>query len=184
MRIDWKNISLEVLAGFISEELKKRSIEVVLVGGACATIYSHNLYQSYDLDFVTYENMKKVRQALYEIGFREKAGYFRHANCKWFIEFVSPPIAIGDEPIRKFATKKTALGTIKMLRVEDSVKDRLASYFHWNDLQGLDQALNICLESEVDYNEIKKWSIREGFENKFVDFENKLKQKKVRRRAR
>lgn len=71
-----------------------------------------------------------------------------------------------------------------MLRVEDSVKDRLASYFHWNDLQGLDQALNICLESEVDYNEIKKWSIREGFENKFVDFENKLKQKKVRRRAR
>jgi len=64
-----------------------------------------------------------------------------------------------------------------MLRIEDSVKDRLASYFHWNDLQGLEQAVNICLESKVNYNEIKQWSIREGFENKFKNFEQKLKQK-------
>jgi len=62
--IDWAAISLKELAGFLSEELRKREIDTVLVGGACVTIYSENRYQSYDLDYVTYEDMKKVKKAL------------------------------------------------------------------------------------------------------------------------
>lgn len=56
--MNWKTISLKDLAGFLSEELRKKGIDVILVGGACVTIYSHNRYQSYDLDFVVYEDMK------------------------------------------------------------------------------------------------------------------------------
>ena len=44
--IDWKKISLKDFAGYISEELRKRGIETILVGGACVTIYSNNRYQS------------------------------------------------------------------------------------------------------------------------------------------
>lgn len=44
--IDWENISLKELAGYVSEELRKRGIDVILVGGACVTIYSENRYQS------------------------------------------------------------------------------------------------------------------------------------------
>lgn len=119
--IDWKNISLRDLAGFVSEELRKRGIDIILVGGACATIYSENRYQSYDLDYVTYEDMRKVKKALEEIGFIKKEKYFRHKDCPWFVEFVSPPVAIGNEPIQKFSNVKTLLGTIKMLRPIDSV---------------------------------------------------------------
>ena len=61
--IDWVNISLCDLAGYISEELKKKGIDTVLVGGACVTIYSENRYQSYDLDYVTYEDMRKVKRS-------------------------------------------------------------------------------------------------------------------------
>ena len=71
--IDFKTISLEDLAGFLSDELRKKGIEVILVGGACVTVYSQNRYQSFDLDFVVYEDMKKVRSGLrgrQEITFR------------------------------------------------------------------------------------------------------------------
>ena len=60
MMIDWKNITLEDLAGYLSEKLRKAGIEIILVGGACVTIYSKNRYQSHDLDFVTYEEKRKA----------------------------------------------------------------------------------------------------------------------------
>ncbi len=69
--IDWSTVSLKELAGFLSEELRKHGIDIILVGGACATIYSENRYQSYDLDYITYEDMKKVKRALIELGFSE-----------------------------------------------------------------------------------------------------------------
>lgn len=55
MKINWKEISLRDLAGYLSEELRKRGIDTILVGGACVSIYSKNRYQSYDLDFVSYD---------------------------------------------------------------------------------------------------------------------------------
>lgn len=176
--IDWASISLQDLAGFISEELRKRGIDTVLVGGACATIYSENRYQSYDLDYVTYEDMKKVKKALEEIGFIQKEKYFRHKDCQWFVEFVSPPVTIGNEPIFQFNNVKTAFGTIKMLKPIDSVKDRLASFYHWNDRQGLEQALNICLEQKMDLKELERWSVNEKQEKKYEIFRQKLEQLK------
>ncbi|HLB52703.1 MAG TPA: hypothetical protein VJK48_03210 [Chlamydiales bacterium] len=125
--IRWKTISLEELAGWLSNEFKKRDIDAILVGGACVTIYSHNRYQSYDLDFVVYEDMKKVKQTLKSLRFHEKSGYFQHSNCKWLVEFVSSPVAVGKEIISSFQDTKVATGIIKMLRAEDSVKDFLIS---------------------------------------------------------
>ncbi|MGE0197984.1 MAG: hypothetical protein AB7N99_04885 [Simkaniaceae bacterium] len=127
--IDWQQISLEDLAGYISEKLRQKGIDVILVGGGCVTIYSNNRYQSYDLDFVTYEDMSKVRKVLMGEGFKEKNRYFKHHKCPYIIEFVTPPVAIGKDPIHHFERIKTKLGTIKLLRLEDSVKDRLASFF-------------------------------------------------------
>ncbi len=175
--IDWKTVLLEDLAGFLCDELRKRGIDIILVGGACVTIYSHNRYQSYDLDFVAYEDMKKVKQVLNELDFYEKGGYFKHADCDWIVEFVSSPVAVGKEIISEFENVKVATGTIKMLRVQDSVKDRLASYFHWNDRQGLDQAIAICLEQKIDISEVERWSIAEGFQKKFQEFLERLHKK-------
>lgn len=60
--IDWSTITLKELAGFITQELRKRGIDTILVGGACVSIYSENRYQSYDLDYIAFEDMKKVKQ--------------------------------------------------------------------------------------------------------------------------
>lgn len=178
--IDWTKISLKDFAGFISEYLRAKGIDTVLVGGACVTIYSNNRYQSFDLDYVTYEEMKIVKKAFHELGFTEKDGYFKHENCQWIVEFVSPPVAIGNESIQSFNTIPTSLGTIKLLRPVDSVKDRLASFYHWDDKQGLEQAVKICLEQKIDLKEVERWSIAEKQEEKFRVFKRKLeKDKKV-----
>lgn len=153
--MNWENITLKELAGYVSQELRNRGIETILVGGACVTIYSENRYQSYDLDYITFENMRKVKRALLEIGFTEKAGYFQHESCSWFVEFVSPPAAVGNEYVRDFAFVETTFGKIKLLHPVDSVKDRLCAYYHWNDRQGLEQAIKICLEQNIDFAEVE-----------------------------
>lgn len=176
--IDWEHVSLENLAAVVSEKLRAKGIEVILVGGACVTIYSHNRYQSYDLDFVTYEDMKKVRKVLMGEGFQEKGQYFKHKKCPYLIEFVTPPVAIGSDVIHEFEEIKTKLGTIHLLRLEDSVKDRLASYFHWNDREGLMQAIDICLERKVNLKEVKNWAEKEGHLKKFKEFFEQLQKRK------
>ncbi len=175
-KINDKEITLEELAAIVSEKLKKHGIESVLVGGACVSIYSHNRYQSYDLDYVTYEDMKTVAKALNELDFQKKGKYFSHPHCQYFIEFVSPPVSIGNEPIHHFEDRQTPLGIIKMLTPTDSVKDRLASFYHWGDNQALDQAITLCKEisQKIDLREIKRWSIREGHPQKFDSFLKKL----------
>lgn len=175
--INWKTISLKELAGFLSQELRKKGIGAILVGGACVTIYSANRYQSYDLDFVTYEDMKKVKEALHELGFDEESGYFQHKNCPWIVEFVTPPVGIGNEIVQEFNSIETSLGTIQLLHPVDSVKDRLASFYHWNDKQSLTQALSICMEQEIDLEEVERWSIQEDQKDKFAIFKNLLKNK-------
>lgn len=52
--MQFSNIDIKDLTSFIYETLKNQGIDVVLLGGACVSIYSQNRYQSYDLDFVTY----------------------------------------------------------------------------------------------------------------------------------
>ena len=175
-KYDFKNITLEQLAGIISTKLQEHSIDSILVGGACVSIYSQNRYQSYDLDYVTYEDTKKVAKALFELGFVQKGKYFGHPDCQFYIEFVSPPVSIGNEPVSNFEQYKSPLGTIKMLTPTDSVKDRLAGYYHWDDRQSLDQAISICTEQgkRINLQEIKRWSKQEGHLEKFKNFQKKL----------
>lgn len=173
--INWTTISLRDLAGYLSEELRKRGIETILVGGACVTIYSENRYQSYDLDYITYADMRKVKKALAELGFMETPEkVFKNKDCKWFVEFVSPPVAVGNEPVEKFNSVKTPLGTIRLLYPIDSVKDRLGAFFHWDDKESLEQALSICKEHRIDLLELENWSIREKNKKKFQVFKKKL----------
>ncbi len=172
MKVNWKSISLEDLAGYLSEELRKDGIDLVLVGGACVTIYSKNRYQSYDLDFITYEDLNKVKKSLNKYGFEYQSKYFTRKDCPWIIEFASPPVAVGNEPIHHFSNIKTKMGTIKMLRPIDCIKDRLAGFYHWDDRQGLEQALEVCSEiREIDLAELEHWSKNEGFSEKFEEFQ-------------
>lgn len=155
--------------------MKERGTEATLVGGACVSIYSHNDYQSYDLDFVTYEELKAVEKVLAKLGFKRKGRCFSHDNCPYLIDFVNPPISIGHQPIHHFDILNTSVGTVQLLSPTDCVKDRLASFFHWNDQQGLEQALLVAKNHAINLDDILRWARAEGFEKKLETFIDRLK---------
>lgn len=176
--IDWKHITIPNLAAVVQEHLKAHGISTVLVGGACVSIYSENQYMSFDLDFVTYHLMQTVRDALSLLGFEQKKSrYFIHKDCPYYVEFVSHPVAVGkNEVITQFKTLKTKKGSVVLLKATDCVKDRLAAYYHWNDLQSLEQAVMVAKAQKINLHDIERWSIEENAREKFHHFKKILEE--------
>jgi len=182
--IKWKTINTKDLAALVYQQLKKDGIDAILVGGSCVTIYSNNKYVSQDLDYACYADNVEIKNSLAKLGFVQRGKYFAHPNCEFLIDFVASSVAIGEEIIRDFNQMKTRHGVFKLLTVEDCVKDRLASFFHWNDRQGLEQALTVCLDHKVRIKNIHKWAKGENHEKKFLHFEGELKKAKALARKR
>ena len=65
-------------------------------------------------------------------------------------------------------------GVLNLLSPTDCVKDRLAAYYHWNDLQCLEQALTVTEHREIDFNEVRRWSSLEGMQIKFNEIKERL----------
>jgi hypothetical protein len=179
MKIKWESISIKELAAIISDKLNENGIDAILVGGACVSIYTKNKYLSSDLDFVSAASIREISSVLLELGFERKSSrHFEKNNCPFFIEFVSPPAALGSEPVMETNVLKTRLGDIILLTPTDSVKDRLAAYYHWNDPQALEQALLIARSQKIRLEEIKRWSEKEGHKKKYNVFLNIMKRGK------
>ncbi len=158
-----KNASMEEMAAYVCNELIKRDIEVVLSGGSCMEIYTDTLYSSYDIDLIMRYEQKKnaVRDIMLELGFSEDGKYFTFENNKNFIEFPSGPVAVGDEFIKVFNTKKTKFGELKLLTATDCIKDRLCACYIHNDKKCFEHALAVCHKNEINIENLKLWAMDE-----------------------
>jgi len=175
MKINWKKITIRQLASVISSHLNNHGIQATLVGGACVSIYSNNKYQSLDLDFVTQASIKQLSPLLKELGFNLQSGrHFTHPQCSYFIDFVAPPVAIGDQPIKATFSIETTAGSFRLLTATDCVKDRLAAFFYWNDYQSLAQAVMVTKDNKVVIEEIRRWAKKENQLDKFKQYLDKL----------
>ncbi len=171
MKFNWGKIKIKELAALVCHKLNEKDIDAVLVGGACVSIYTKNKYVSYDLDFVSYATLKDITSVLTDLGFKkESSRHFIREDCPYFIEFVAPPLSIGSERVKKEEKIKTRFGSITLLTPTDSVKDRLAAYYHWNDPQAIEQAVMIAKAQRVSLKDIKRWSVAEGHEEKYETF--------------
>jgi len=173
-----KGISIQDLALLICDYLAKNSIETVLTGGACVTIYTAFEYVSFDLDFVllSYTSRRKVKSLLERIGFRQEGRHFKHDDTPFLLEFLSPPLSIGEEPPVEIVEICKGNKVLKLISATDCVKDRLAGFYHWNDRQSLDQAILVSRSNDIDMAEVERWSIHEGMESEF----NKIKRELVK----
>ena len=75
MIINWQKIGIKRLAAIISDHLQKNGIEVVLVGGACVSLYTNNNYISYDIDLITDSPIKKIIPVLEQFGFKNNGSH-------------------------------------------------------------------------------------------------------------
>lgn len=163
--------TLAELGAIVCESLQKKNFDCFLSGGAVVSIYTHNKYESYDLDFVTLGDRKKIRNIMETLGFRsEKSRLFEHPKTKILVEFPGAALQIGGELIKTFNHVKTSCGVLKLLTPTDCVKDRLAAFYHWNDRQGLDQAIWVACVQSVNLVNIRNWSRNEGHVEKYKIF--------------
>jgi len=165
------------LAAFICEHLRGRGIEMVLTGGACVTIYTRNRYESLDLDFVNVAGApgKRIDSALAEIGFLPEGRIYVSKKARYSVDILSPPLSIGEEKISETHAIHVGKMELRLLTPTDSVRDRLAAFYFWNDLQTLEQALMVARNNPVDLDVIERWSKREGESAKFRIFRERLK---------
>lgn len=161
--------TVEEIAAMVSSALTEAGIQAVLSGGAVVSIYSDNEYQSQDLDFVTSATIKELTQVMAQLGFTRgsKGRYFTHQGTEYFVEFPPSPLAIGDQPVKKWNQLETRKGIIQILTPTQCVMDRLAGFYHWNDLQNLDQAVMVACKQGVNLSLVKKWSAQEEAIDKY-----------------
>lgn len=172
------SLSLKDLAITISDYLGRNGIDVVLTGGACVSIYTDNKYMSYDLDYVLISgDHKRTKELLTQIGFYPEDRYFKHTDTEYFLDFVSPPLSVGSEPVKEIAEINKNNKILRLLSSTDCVKDRLAAYYHWDDRQSLNQAVMVCMDNKVDIKEVERWSLNEGMRNKYLRFRKLLPEK-------
>jgi hypothetical protein len=69
---------------------------------------------------------------------------------------------------------KLTTGVLKIVSPTDCVKDRLAAYYHWNDLQCLEQAVLVGHAHPIDLRELRRWSVGEGKGREFSSIESRL----------
>ena len=167
-------MTMEELAAYVCDALEKEGIETVLSGGCCVELYSQGRYTSDDIDLVDRFNggHRRIREVMERLGFREyeMKRYFVHEETKYFIEFPRGPLGVGDAPVNEIARRETCTGTLRLLTPTDCIKDRLAAYYHWDDIQALMQAVWVAEANSFDLDELETWSEKEGASDRFSHF--------------
>lgn len=177
MKIDFSNCNEEDLWKFVASHLITENIDTVLVGGAVVSIYTDGAYESGDLDLIlTKLFVTNLTSAMKKIGFIKKGRHFIHPECHHlFIEFPKGPLEIGDD-FSIIPDKVNVEGKIiKILSPTDCVKDRLATYIHFKDRVGIEQALMVARKHPVKFESIKKWCEQEKALEIYDEFLDLLK---------
>jgi len=174
-------LNMEELASYVCTQLEKRDIKVILSGGSCMELYTNALYSSYDIDFVMkqYHSTKQIEEAMIDIGFTIDGKYYVLKSSDFYIEVLSPPVAVGDQFLNEFASRNTKVGTLKLLTVTDCIKDRLCGCYLHNDNHCFEHALAVAHKNDIDIDDLKSWaknedkSIQDGL-NYFIESINIL----------
>jgi len=175
--------SIEAVAGEVSEALRAKGAQAILVGGAVVTIYSENEYKSFDLDFVVRGRDRDIVLGMGTIGFKRGRGrHFERAGTLYLVEFLNPPPGIGKAVIQDFAERKTPAGLLTLYEPTHCVMDRLVAFYHWSDQQGLEQAIMVARRHRIREGEVRRWSINEGHLSGYEEYRARLKETRERTR--
>jgi len=164
--------TVEEVAAIVSDALEEAGITATLSGGSAVTIYTKNQYLSRDLDFVTAAMLADLDPVMTELGFEHtgvpRLSQFEHSKIEWYVEFSASPLTFGHlyaDP-DECAVLELPVGKLRIITPTQSVMDRLAAAYAWNDEQARDQAIMVATSQEVDWDVLQKWYSEEGVEER------------------
>lgn len=160
----------------VSATLRHHKITAVLTGGACASLHAKGDYLSQDLDYILQGPVTRARldAAMAEVDFTRQGGRYTHPACTFFVEFPPGPLAIGDDDLVEPIEIRVGNVRVLTLSATDSCRDRLAAFYHWDDLQSLRVAAAIARRQPVNLRAIRRWSIKERQAAAFQKFLHEL----------
>jgi hypothetical protein len=154
------------LAALVSQALEANGIQATLSGGGAVSIYTENLYESRDLDFVTAERRERIAEALAPLGFSlaNDKRHFTHPGTELFLEFPTAPLVFGHRVVDQdeIPRLETPWGRLRIVTPTLCVMDRLAAYWHWRDRQCWDQAVMVAERHAIDYEALLQFAREEG----------------------
>lgn len=175
MKIAHKS-SLKTVAFAVGDALRRAGIEATLTGGSCATVHSDAKYQSMDIDFVlrSAPTQTDLDRAMSKVGFEREGARYVHSESPYFVEFPLGPLGIGDDYQIKPVELRLGSSRIQALSPTDACRDRLAAFYHWNDRQSLQAAVEVARRRKVNLKLIERWSRDEGAARQFKEFRRAL----------
>ena len=159
------------VAAIVSDALDAAGIVATLSGGGAVTIYSENAYLSRDLDFVTSAMIAELKPVLEGLGFEHtgvpRLSQFTHPKVEWYVEFPPSPLTFGNLYVNPedCAVIELAVGKLRIITSTQSVMDRLAAAYAWNDPQSRDQAILVAVNQDIDWEMLEAWFENEGVSN-------------------
>ncbi len=170
------------LAAFVQSNLARLGVAVVLSGGAAVSVYTKNRYISADIDLVNVSAVpeRRLAEGMESLGFRREGRHFRHPESGFILEFPPGPLAVGMEPVRQVDEIELTTGVLRIVSPTDCVKDRLAAYYHWKDLQCLEQAVMVGQDNAIDLDEVRRWSEQEGKGEAFSEVESAIRSRRTK----
>lgn len=170
--------SIGEFAAVVSSLLQAQDVEAVLTGGAVVSIYTDNKYESFDIDFISNSEHARIAKILLAAGFKEQGKNFSHPDTNYFVEFPPGPLSVGRQQIAAEGSIEIKGNKLKLLSPTQSVMDRLAAFFFWNDKQALDQALWVAEKHPIKLEKIRAWAKSEDALENFAEFMSLLKKAK------
>ncbi len=172
----------------VSNTLENAGIIATLSGGAAVSIFTHNRYESVDLDFVTVASIKDLKVALEPLGFRHtgqpRLSVFEHSHSIWYLEFPPAPLSFGGTYVDSSDCMliETELGSLRIITPTHSIMDRLIAAAAWNEPQSLEQALLVAelQAKKINWPAVDEWVGREGIggDKEVIEFYKKIGRKR------
>jgi hypothetical protein len=162
-----KESTLEDVAFAVAQALEEKGIASVLTGGSAAAVHAPHQYTSDDADFVldNDDSLDKVAAALEPIGFtrEDKSRIFSHPNTRYTLDFPKGPLAVGGEYVQRTETLVRGARRLRILTRLDSVRDRLAHFYYWDDYTALNAAVAVAAKfTDSDLEQVRNWTQRES----------------------
>lgn len=159
--------SLTDLCFLVGTAFYNAGVPAVLTGGSAAEIYSDASYHSDDADFVIgFGATDSAKSVLINLGFVATANprVFKHEDYRYTVELLPGSINVGSSVVTEFHTLHREDERVTLLTATDAVRDRLCSYYFWNERSGLRAALQIAQSNptKIDLDMLRTWSEAES----------------------
>jgi len=146
--------------GLLTQEVEKRNVQPIVVGGSAVDFYTEGIYPSLDIDLVG--NRKIIGEVL------ENTFGFRPSGKAWINEQIGLSVEVPDSHLAGDKDKLTVIKIeglkVYVIGIEDLIIDRINGCVHWKSQTDCAQAQFMIkyYRDRLDFNYLKKKAKEEG----------------------